>query len=384
MEQDPDATMRDAADAAAAEAANRGAAVAPEAFAVDLLSRLVQLLSTQTVPGTAAPAVPATATTQVIQKSSSALAKPSKFSGKVKDSATFVYSVLANLADHKTRYATAREQILFFTSYLEGSALQWFLGLLRRNAGTYLDAENARRALQDPPLAPLKFDANFQFDSTLYPFILPELLSFEEFLRHFNSAFSDPDAQATAERKIASLRQTTSVVAYSSEFQAYCYDMDDTPRRMAETFYKGLKTEIQDEVHRRGKPDNLTAMIQLAVEVDNHLQSRVLEIKLQEALGRLAARRSQASATPSLPVPRAVPAASTSTIAATTANTLPIDPARAARRLERIQKGLCLYCGEKGHIKVNCPTRPTPIAVVGAPTSTSSTPAGAAPSSGKA
>ncbi|KAE8214019.1 hypothetical protein CF319_g9124, partial [Tilletia indica] len=177
--------------------------------------------------------------------------EPPTFIGNIGESQAFLYHVMANLALDTAAYNTVQKKIIFFTSFLRDSALQWFLGLLRRNANEYIKAENAIRASSIPAQPPLFFDPNFQFDSTLYEFVIPELLDWRTFLRHFNATYDDPDRRATAERKLKSIVQKTSVAAYASEYQAWCYDLDDTPRRIAENFYNGLKTYVKDEVHQR-------------------------------------------------------------------------------------------------------------------------------------
>ncbi|KAK0517929.1 hypothetical protein OC835_008004, partial [Tilletia horrida] len=139
------------------------------------------------------------------------LRDPPSFSGNIRESQNFIFHVMANLASDTTRYGTVQRKILYFSSFLSGSALQWFLGLLRRNADQYIKAENALRAAAVPPQPLLVFDPNFQFDSTLYEFVIPELLDWQIFLRAFNATFDDPDRRATAERKLKNLVQKTSV-----------------------------------------------------------------------------------------------------------------------------------------------------------------------------
>lgn len=119
---------------------------------------------------------------------------------------------------------------------------------------------------------------------------------------------------------------------------------------MAGLFYQALKPKVQDKVHRRGKPHNLT---NLAVEVDNHLQTQILEIKQQEQAGRLASGCSGLS--PPL-LPRTSADSSACSVAATTAMPSCLSQQECN---ECFASGACLYCGQQGHRKAFCPVCPS-------------------------
>ncbi|GAA5992978.1 hypothetical protein JCM11641_006340, partial [Rhodosporidiobolus odoratus] len=244
------------------------------------------------------------------------------------------------------------------------------------NANDYIARKNTARLATNLPS--LVFNANFQFDSTLYPFVLTELSSFDAFLSYFNISFSDPDARSTAERKIASLRQITSVASYAAEFQAFCFDLNDTPHRIATMFYSNLKPAIKDKVHRRGKPTDLTSMIALAVQVDNHLQERELERK-EEALARPRTFPRSTTSFSLQPDPTRAPRPATaspslSRIATTTSPSTSATRLTQADRDYRYNNRLCLYCGGSEHLIAACPVRPE------RPSIAATTPPPAAPS----
>jgi hypothetical protein len=264
------------------------------------------------------------------------LATPPHFTGNLQESQNFLRQVLSNISMNPSAYPSTSHKILFLTSYLKGSAAAWFLGLVRRNASAYVEEQNAARRVKGDDL--VTFNANFQFDTSIYPYVLPELTDWEAFLVYFNLNFADPNQRATAERRIRALRQTTSVAAYSSAFQSYCYDLDDTPRRVAEFFYDGLKPAVKDELHLRGKPTMLEPMIQLALAVDTRLMERNFE-RSTERLVSTTSSHTRISAITDAPPLRGG------------------GPLSAEERKHRFDNRLCLYCGRPDHTVQNCRRR---------------------------
>jgi hypothetical protein len=270
------------------------------------------------------------------------VAAPPHFTGNIHESSNFLRHILSNISMAPSMYALTQQKILFLASYLKGSATAWFGGLLRRNATEYLDQRNILRRADG--LLDLTFDANFQFDTSIYPYVLPELTDWAKFIIFFNANFADPNQRANAERKIRALRQITSVSIYASAFQSYCYDLDDTPRRIAENFYDGLKPAIKDELHQRGKPTTLEPMIHLALSIDSRLIEREFE--------RSSERTSQYSATSSsYNLPRQARISAITDIADTPR---PKGPLSDEERKHRFDNNLCLYCGKAGHTVQAC------------------------------
>jgi len=305
---------------------------------------------------------------QPVRPKSLKLADPPKFHGKLTESSQFVHAVLANVQSD-TRYDTVQKKILYFSSWLEGSPHKWFFALLRRNANAYLEQENLKRSQANATMTAggtllpmLVFDNHFQFDSELYPFVLPELVDWREFLRKFNLSYADPDARATAERKLKLLDQKNkSVAAYAAEYQSYCYELDDTPARVAQNFYSGLKKEIKDRVADHGKPHTLEDMIALAVTFENRLAERDFEKKEEEAIEKLReSRKREAAQKTKPPISGRLPNQAnlrTSQIAA--ASPTPTSFKRGKLTVEerqyRFDNGLCIYCGQRGHFTKDHP-----------------------------
>lgn len=164
-----------------------------------------------------------------------ALGAPSAFSGKPGEApAPFLYRVQINVLHFRTRFSEDRDQIVYLSSFLEGAALDWFLGLLRRNAVLVVAHENGKRAEQRAKRAKeavderarlkrleerarrrgsceyfgtadstdegerepdLKLDEHLPARWAQCPFVLPELKTFEAFAEALTAAFSDHEPE---------------------------------------------------------------------------------------------------------------------------------------------------------------------------------------------
>ncbi|CAD6947729.1 unnamed protein product, partial [Tilletia caries] len=166
------------------------------------------------------------------------------------------------------------------SSRFKDTALMWYMGLIQRNAQAYVALKNAERAAMIPALPPMIVQSHLAFDFDQYPPVIDPLTTWEGFTSHFKSHFGDPNARATAEHTLETLRQVTSVAEYASKYQTHCYELDDTEQCRANGFYKHLKPGVKDEIMRLGKPDNLPAMISMAIDIDTRVMERVSERKL--------------------------------------------------------------------------------------------------------
>ncbi|KAH9263131.1 hypothetical protein BASA83_013545 [Batrachochytrium salamandrivorans] len=108
--------------------------------------------------------------------------------------------------------------------------------------------------------------------------------------------------------------------------------------RPSSPFYFGLSYEIKDALVHFDTPSTLSLAIQQAIKVDNRLYERRLE---------------RTERRPPPPSPMVVPPPRSS-------NDMDIDFARrgpltSEERQQRMSRGLCLVCGQSGHLKANCP-----------------------------
>ena len=90
--------------------------------------------------------------------------------------------------------------------------------------------------------------------------------------------FGDTNSGPQAERKIQTLRQTTSVAEYSSIFTRYSDQVDWDDSALMTMFRRGLKENIKDELARTGaKTDDLRELVQEAIRLDDIWYERRME-----------------------------------------------------------------------------------------------------------
>jgi len=216
---------------------------------------------------------------------------------------------------------------------------------------------------------------------------VPEFASFEAFAESLMNTYGDPNLEATSERAIKALEQTTSVAHYKAEFQRLSQYIKWNEAALIDRFYSGLKGTVKDEITRVGRPKVLTELQNLAIRFDARQYERLLEKRQEQprASGprnNLPPKPTPMSRNPSqlstssglIPTPSHTPTPIT-----ITPSTMPTTPAftpdgtipmeldtngrwhlAASEKLRRKQLGLCDYCGSAAHNVYNCPDRPTP------------------------
>jgi hypothetical protein len=99
------------------------------------------------------------------------------------------------------------------------------------------------------------------------------------FGKGINRVFGDLEEEKTAERRLQGLRQKGPATSYTAEFQQCATRTGWNEEALKAQYYRGLKDSVKDEMARSGKPEDLNAMIDLAVRIDNRLFERSLEKK---------------------------------------------------------------------------------------------------------
>lgn len=150
-----------------------------------------------------------------------------------------------------------------------------------------------------------------------------------------------------AAREIMLLRQgRRSLTDYAIEFRTLAASSQWNERAQFDAFLNGLSDELKDELASRELPTTLNGLIDLANRVDTRLHQRARE-----------KARSRARFSP-LPFP---PSSVPSTDFKPCAEPEPMQVNRTRlspeERQKRLRSGACLYCGQGGHFKKDCPVK---------------------------
>jgi len=157
------------------------------------------------------------------------------------------------------------------------------------------------------------------------------------FKKALESAFGDPDLQATAERQLSILRQSGAVSVYAAEFRRLSSIAKWDNKALTFHFYNGLKDSVKDELVRDVRPEKLDDLITKSIRIDDRIYER--------------ARERKTTLTPRFSNPAISPSST---------NTMEIDAMglvkklTPAERTRRYEQNLCLYCGEEGHQVLEC------------------------------
>ena len=234
---------------------------------------------------------------------------------------------LAFRADEQ-RYSTDEARIMYAGSYLESVAKKWFEPFL------YKDRE-------DPE----------------YPAFLISFKGFEDELIHL---FGDPDEEATAEHNISRLRMRDNhqVSRYITDFRLLQVSLNWDDKALCYQFRRGLAPRILDELAHQDRPKNLKELQAAAQKIDIRYWERQRErhdfgpvTPFQKTLVPLPSQSKMPSRAIE-PAAKAAPSNQGSHTSQHLTRSGKLTPDEYRRRLE---KKLCLYCGEPGHTRDGCP-----------------------------
>lgn len=176
----------------------------------------------------------------------------------------------------------------------------------------------------------------------------------EEVIQCLDRAFGDPDPKGTARAQLERLRMgNDDFSAYYAKFQRYCTVLEYNDEAILDRLDYGLNNEMKDALVHQEKPTGLHERIALYQAVD----------------GRIRARRNEQKRNTDAPSARhntTIPKPPKTTPHPTSSNsgyygTAPMDLSSGRRRVSpeekvrRIREGLCLYCGQAGHVASACP-----------------------------
>ncbi|CCO35278.1 hypothetical protein RSOLAG1IB_12582 [Rhizoctonia solani AG-1 IB] len=164
----------------------------------------------------------------------------------------------------------------------------------------------------------------------------------QELTARFTAAFSDPDAKRAAGRKIVALQQTTSMADYVTKFRNISADLDWNDSALQDQFLRGVHWKVKEQMALQDSdPSSIEELFNVAIRIDN-----------------ICCKNNENH--PKRPQPSGQRATTTTTVSTTsTARRVEIEKSpnyvAPEEQDRRRAEGLCVKCGEKGHIFRNCP-----------------------------
>jgi len=211
----------------------------------------------------------------------------------------------------------------------------------------------------------------------------PYLSNWDLFVEQLQFSYGDRDPIDTRTQEWIDLKQTTSASAYRADWEARAYTLGVRDfygsAVSAQQFFKGLKKRVRDYINQHeDKPHTYRELADLAVRIDNRLTRAY---KAEEAEKRQSGSEGNKSGKPSNRGFKHKGSSGKRTAPSDEENDTGTSKegrkrfrrqsrrekdkrpkksgkdAAAELRKERFTKGLCIECGESGHIARNCPSR---------------------------
>lgn len=248
---------------------------------------------------------------------------PNAFSGDLSLCRGFVSQCELLFRHQYSRYSSPESRVALVVSLLSGRALQWAI-------------------------------AAFNNDATLSS-------DYSRFISEFKLVFDHPPEGSDTASKLHSISQgSRSVADYAVEFRILAADSKWGDQALISAFRRGLSETIKDLI-LRDRPNSLSELISLALQVDERLRERRLErsrrstphIPPNTSYSRL--RHLHHSKTPVLDSPT-----SPKLVQLPEPEPMQIGRSRLTpeEREFRFKNNLCFYCGKDGHSVRECGARP--------------------------
>ena len=262
--------------------------------------------------------------------------EPDTFDGsdprKLRD---FLVSCNLHFRDRPLIFASDEKRILFILSFLKGSALSWF-----------------EPGLNDPT------------DSAHW------MWNYQAFLSELEDNFGPHDPVGDAEKALDELvmKKTARIVKYNVSFWELASRVGWNEAALRDRYFRGLPLRLRTEVLRGGKPPTLAALQLKAQDADNIYWMQEEEIRLESKssgnIGNPSKKDSNKTPTPSSK-PHPAPHYPSKPFSKNPPKVKPKSSISdklgkngkltGEERERRMKEGLCLYCGEKGHVAHDCP-----------------------------
>ena len=248
------------------------------------------------------------------------LSRPERFSGESGDCRAFLTQCGLHFELQSVHYPTDRTKIAYLISHLTGRAEAWATAEWARNS--------------------------------------PLCNSFALFSKTFTQIFQHVTPGREAARMLVHLRQGRRRVAdYAIEFRTVAAESGWNQTALMDAFLCGLSSALKDHLAALDLPEDLDALIALAIKIDK----RLFEREKERGAVKTSSRNYDRGFFPSgrgMPSSPPQPVGSPSQ-AARGEEPMQLGRARLSpeERWRRIQDGVCIYCGQRGHFIGRCPVK---------------------------
>ena len=190
-----------------------------------------------------------------------------------------------------------------------------------------------------------------------------------------SNLYLDCNLRVRNEDKLSYLVQIKSVAAYAAEFQSLIepLELDDNAKSLL--FHKNLKSGVKDVIANIGRAPTFKLLLDQAISINQRRHQRELEDKKSSSSKNPSSRPSVPASQPSKAGVSNVTEDRNTHFTHSRIPSFPDSHHRGQKRptpkgpisqqekFHRIAEGLCLYCGESGHLRVDCPKKPKPESV---------------------
>ncbi len=240
----------------------------------------------------------------------SPMARPAPFSGVAEECNGFLLQCSLSIEIQPYQYPTERSKIAFIVSLLSGKALQWAETIWAQSGNV--------------------------------------THSFNNFVTHFREVFGKPSGDSSVSDQLYHLRQgSLSINEYALRFRTLAAASGWNERSLITTYRQGLEPRLRLQLAGYDDTSGLESLIQLSNRCSIRMQS-CFEEQTQITRCTPPQRHPEANHPPE-PVSEPM-----------MTDNMQLS---SAERQRRITRGLCLYCGNGGHVISTCPIRPPRLSV---------------------
>ncbi|KAL0147986.1 hypothetical protein M9458_056713 [Cirrhinus mrigala] len=246
------------------------------------------------VPPSEDPPAPSTSSAIV---PSSPMARPAPYAGGAEECNGFLLQCSLVFTMQPALYPTDQSQIAFITSLLTGPALRWAETIWHQGG--------------------------------------PAVHSIRTFTTHFKEVFGRSDGEVSAGEQLYHLKQgVMSTQEYSLRFRTLAAASGWNERSLLTTYRLGLEPKLRMQLAALDDNMGLEKFIQLSLRCSERIHS----YQCNQEPDNNAPLRPSEPASPSEPEPMILESSRLTS----------------AERQRRLTRGLCMYCGASGHVRLNC------------------------------